>query len=276
MVSKDSLTGPGLITLLTDFGLEDAYAGTMKGVILSRTPGTRLVDLTHQVAPRDVLSGAYMLETAWRHFPAGTVHLVVVDPGVGSQRRGLALSVEGHYFVGPDNGSLSAALPDALRGERALRTTYEERSIALPDGIVAVQLEAPPGASATFEGRDVFAPAAARLAAGEPLGSLGRRLGEMVAFPALHAPPKPGGGRDGLIIHVDRYGNLISDIRAEDLPAEPQFRLERHVLHLARTYAEATGPSAIVGSSGFVEIAVPNSSAALVLGLARGDRVELL
>ena len=143
-----------LITLLTDFGTADSYVGEVKGVLLSAVPAAALVDLTHSVPPGDVRAGAYLLGRAWHRFPAETVHLAVVDPGVGTGRAALALSAHGHYFVGPDNGLFTLVLRD---------TEVEIVSLATPDG-----------ASATFHGRDVFAPAAAALAAGVALASLGQ------------------------------------------------------------------------------------------------------
>ncbi len=141
MVSQDSLSASGIVTLLTDFGLSDAYVGVMKGVILAKAPTAKLVDLTHDVAPQAVDSAAFLLEGAWRYFPAGTVHLVVVDPGVGTRRRRIALRAEGQYFVGPDNGVLSAALPDAVRGKRAVDAAYVAREVALPPDVEAVLIE---------------------------------------------------------------------------------------------------------------------------------------
>ena len=159
---------PPAITLLTDFGTDDIYVGVMKGVLRRIAPGSSVIDLTHAVAPQDVVQGAFLLQQAWRHFPPGTVHLVVVDPGVGTPRRRLALRYEGQYFVGPDNGVLSAALPDAARGQRGVGQAYEALEIDVPSEVQAFAGEsgASPGVSATFEGRDVFAPAAAFLANG--------------------------------------------------------------------------------------------------------------
>src|SRR5688572_2722923 len=142
---------PPIVTLLTDFGLRDSYVGEVKGVLLSLAPRVELVDVTHDIAPGDVRAAQYVLGRAWPHFPAGTVHLAVVDPGVGGARRALAAEVAGHYFVGPDNGILSW----------------------LPDHAKFVSLATPAGASATFHARDVFAPAAAALANGTALSHLG-------------------------------------------------------------------------------------------------------
>ena len=283
----DSLSGSRrVITLLTDFGLSDAYVGVMKGVILSRAPSASIVDLTHEVAPQAITQGAFLLETAlrqaqdaaWRFFPAASVHLAVVDPGVGTPRRRLALSAGGHYFVGPDNGVLSAALPASTRGSRRPGESYESRTVSLTAEVIAVAIENEAlllrPVSATFEARDAFAPAAAHLAAGGALADLGPRVHEAKALPAFRAPVL-GEGLEGRVIHVDRFGNLITDILVGDLPSQPAFSVAGRRLRLAETYAAASGLAAIVGSSGFVEVALTMGSAAAVLGLGPGDRVKV-
>src|SRR5712691_6438607 len=190
-----------LVTLTTDFGLRDPFVGIMKGVILSICPTARLVDLTHEVEPQDILGGCLTLEAAVPFFPAGTVHLVVVDPGVGSARRAIALRTGGGYLVGPDNGVLTPAF---------------ERS-----GWTAVALTAPeyrlPSVSRTFHGRDVFAPAAAYLAAGIPLERLGSTLTDPVRLP-LPGCRLEGDALVGEVLAADRFGNLITSIPAARLP----------------------------------------------------------
>ena len=262
---------PPAITLLTDFGTDDIYVGVMKGVLHRLAPSSPVVDLTHAVAPQDVVQSAFLLQQAWRHFPPGTVHLVVVDPGVGTSRRRLALRVEGQYFVGPDNGVLSAALPDAARGQRAIGQSYEASQIDVPAGVEAFAGEggASPGVSATFEGRDVFAPAAAFLANGGDIAKAGRPLEKLKALPAFRAPDLRG-----VVLHVDRYGNLITDIRGDDVSPGASFEVARRRLPLVRTYAESKELCAIVGSGGYVEVALPGGSAAEALGLGKGAEVN--
>jgi S-adenosylmethionine hydrolase len=268
---KEPPKPPAAITLLTDFGTDDIYVGVMKGVLRRLAPNSPVIDLTHAVAPQDVVQGAFLLQQAWRHFPPGTVHLVVVDPGVGTSRRRLALRAEGQYFVGPDNGVLSAALPDAARGERSVGQAYEASGLDVPLGVEAFAGEggASPDVSATFEGRDVFAPAAAFLANGGDIATVGRRIKSMLALPAFRAPELRG-----LVLHVDRYGNLITDIRGDDVPSGAVFEMAGRRIPLVRTYGDADGPCAIVGSGGFVEVAVPGGSAAATLGLGRGALVS--
>ncbi len=265
-----------LITLLTDFGTRDTYVGQMKGVILSIVPGVQIVDLTHEVAPQRVEEGAFLLETALAAFPPGTIHLAVVDPGVGTARRAIAVATARAVFVGPDNGLLSAALPEAARPPEGVA------SVPVPEGIVAVELQNPAYrravVSATFHGRDIFAPAAAHLAAGLPLQALGPRIMELIALPPFRARRRPDGSLEAEIVSIDRFGNAITTARAADLPAEG------FTVHVggyavpgpARTYAEAQGTAALVGSSGYLEIAVPGGSAAAALALRLGDRVSIV
>jgi S-adenosylmethionine hydrolase len=248
----------------------------VKGVILSMAPGCQLVDLTHEVLPQAVLEGCFLLETAWRYFPPGTIHLVVVDPGVGTPRGRIALECEGHFFVGPDNGCLSAALPASMRGARRPGEPYAARPLPLPADITAVSIDSGivrQPVSATFEGRDVFAPAAAVLARGARLADLGPRVERLACFPAFQAPLE-GPSVYGQVIHTDRFGNLITDIRIADLALAPRFEVAgRQIDGLTRTFAEATGLAAVGGSSGLVEIVMPNGSAAALLGIGLGTRV---
>jgi S-adenosylmethionine hydrolase len=268
---KEPAPPPPAITLLTDFGTDDIYVGVMKGVLRRIAPHSPVIDLTHAVAPQDVVQGAFLLQQAWRHFPPGTVHLVVVDPGVGTSRRRLALRAEGQYFVGPDNGVLSAALPDASRGQRGVGLAYEASEIDVPSGVEAFAGEsgASMAVSATFEGRDVFAPAAAFIANGGDIAKIGRPLDKLMALPAFRAPELRG-----VVLHVDRYGNLITDIRGDDLPAGAAFEVAGRRFQLVRTYGDSSELCAIVGSGGFVEVAVPGGSAAEALGLGKGASVN--
>jgi S-adenosylmethionine hydrolase len=259
------------ITLLTDFGTDDIYAGVMKGVIRREAPNTNVIDLTHAVSPQDVVEGAFLLQQAWRHFPPGTVHLVVVDPGVGTSRRRLAIRSEGQIFVGPDNGVLSAALPNTARGQRGSGQAYKASEIDVPPGVEVYAGEGGPmaGVSATFEGRDVFAPAAAFLAGGGDITRVGRRVERMLALPAFRAPDLRG-----VVLHIDRYGNLITDIHGDDVPAGAAFEVVGRRLSLVRTYGDSRELCALVGSGGFVEVALPGGSAAAALGSGKGAVVN--
>jgi S-adenosyl-L-methionine hydrolase (adenosine-forming) len=252
-----------IITMTTDFGLADGYVGIMKGVILDIAPHARLVDLSHEIAPQDVQHAAYVLRRATPYFPRGAIHLAVVDPGVGSTRRPLLVMTARAAFVGPDNGLFTAALDDP----GAAAWTLDKPEFWLPQR------------SATFHGRDVFAPVAAHLAMGRTAQELGSLIDDAVRLPAL-LPERIGTTRvRGHVIHVDRFGNLISSIPATWV-SEGQWSCSiagRTIERISRTYADAAPGAllALVGSGGTVEIAVRDGSAAQTLGTARGASVGL-
>lgn len=242
-----------LITLLTDFGLSDSYVAEVKAVLLSRAPGATLVDITHQVSPGDVRAGQYLLARAWQRFPAGTVHLAIVDPGVGTSRRALAAAAGGHWFVAPDNGLLSF-----LSAPRFV-------SLAIPSG-----------AAPTFHGRDVFAPAAAALASGARLESLGSPVTD-ATHASLPTPHHDGTAVMGEVLYVDRFGTLISNIPGPDVEAGVRIRVAgTDVGALRRTFGDVERGTlvAFVGSGGTVEVAVRDGSAARLLGVGVGAEVR--
>jgi S-adenosylmethionine hydrolase len=249
-----------IVSLLSDFGLADTYVGQMKAALLSVAPGATLVDLTHAVAPQDVYGGAFRLWAAVDAFPAASVHLAVVDPGVGSERRAIAaLSARGDSFVGPDNGLLVPAL-DRLGGCAC-----------------AVELTEPAywrlaSPSATFHGRDIFGPVAGHLAAGVPLERLGRPIEPRRAFELRMAE-----GLDGEVIHIDTYGNLITNIPAANLPKAFSVRLGSLEIEAQPNYAavEKGASLAIVGSAGLLEISVRDGSAAELASARRGAPVSI-
>ena len=243
-----------LITLLTDFGTADGYVAEMKGVLLSRAPDASVIDASHDVSPQDVEGARLALARYWRRFPSGTVHLVVVDPGVGSERAAIAVESDGRFLVGPDNGVLSPAL--LLAGARA------------------VQLAVPSTAAPTFHGRDVFAPAAAMLASGASLDALGHPMLD----PVIRRTPEPqrlaDGGIRGEVITIDRFGNAVTNCMSLRAGA---LQVGARLLPVRRTYADAAKgePVALVGSSGLIEVAVREGNAARELGLSRGTPVIL-
>jgi hypothetical protein len=250
-----------IITLLTDFGSKDPYVGVMKGVILSICPGARLVDLSHEVPPQQVASASYLLKSVLPYFPEGTVHLAVVDPGVGGARKAAALASEGRFFVGPDNGLFPAAL-----GERGIEKGVEitEKAYRLP------------GTSPTFHGRDIFAPAAAHLAAGLSLGKLGPKCSHWV-WRELPRPRRINGGLEGEILWVDGFGNLVTNFQA---PYPDSFRLKvgKVVVKKSGThYAEVKVGEALVlpGSSGHLEVSVNGGRADVKLKAGIGMKVVL-
>jgi S-adenosylmethionine hydrolase len=257
-----------IITLTTDFGLADGYAGAMKGIILGICPEAIVVDISHEVRPQAVRQAAYVLSTVTPHFPPGTVHLVVVDPGVGSDRRPIAVRSGRATYVAPDNGVLSLAL-------------------AVDPPQLAVRLHATRPISATFHGRDLFAPAAARLACGADLDEMGESmsLAGLVTLSNLSPQRQPDGSWLGQILHVDRFGNLISDIQwpmTNDQSTDRSSRVavglgRERITRVIRTYSDAAPGElvAYVGSSGYLEIAMRDGSAAARLGVGVGDAVRV-
>ena len=251
-----------LITLLTDFGTADGYVAEMKGVLYSLAPEARVVDLSHEIAPQDVESARLAVARYWRRFPPQTIHLVVVDPGVGSSRDALAVRSEDRVLIGPDNGALSPAL--------------------LVAGARAVRLSVPAAAAPTFHGRDVFAPAAARIAMGAPIDALGAAAESPVIRRTPEARRLGNGAIQGEVITIDRYGNAITNIVA--FPAtharegdEAFVEVAGRTIPVARAYADVQPLAAVAlcGSSGLLEIAVREGSAARTLSLARGAPVTL-
>ena len=226
-------------------------------MLLSRAPGTTLVDISHALAPGDVRAAAYILGRAWRQFPQGSVHLAVVDPGVGTERGALAIRAHGHLFVGPDNGTFTIIIRDAA--------------------VQAVSLPIPSAASATFHGRDVFAPAAAALVMGAALETLGTPFAGIPERLSVREPHHEGKTLIGEVIYVDRFGTLVTNFTAENLPAYASIEIEGvEVGRLKRTFGDAP-PGALVaymGSAGEMEIAVRDGSAARRFGIGVGGKVR--
>jgi S-adenosylmethionine hydrolase len=252
-----------ILTLLTDFGTRDYYVAAVQGVLLRLAGGVELVDVGHEVAAGDVEGAAWLLGAAWRWFPEGTVHLAVVDPGVGSRRRILAVRGSGHFFVAPDNGLLTPVL--GLAGA-------EVRSVERTDLFL-------PGPGATFHGRDRFAPVAAWLARGEALAALGPVVGDPVRL-EIPPPRRERGVLHGRVAHVDRFGNLVTDIPAEWL-GDGAWRLEvgghatgRRVTH----YGEIPpGEAALLpGSLGTVEVSIAGDGVARRWGVRRGATIRVV
>lgn len=247
----------------------------MKGVILSLNPDTLLVDVSHSVKPQRIEQGAFLLEAARPYFPADSIHLAVVDPAVGTQRPAIALQTPSGTFVGPDNGVLSAALPGDVRK----RAGEVGRRVRLPEDVLGVALTNERyhrhPVSDTFHGRDIFAPAAAHLSLGVPLSELGEAVDQISALPPFRARRRPDGSLAGRVVHIDVFGNLVTDVRAEDMASR---RLtveigERRIVGVERTYAGGQRLTALVGSYGFLEIALPGGSAADELRADIGDPV---
>lgn len=252
-----------IITLTTDFGLADGYVGTMKGVILGLCPAARLVDLSHEIAGQNVAQAAFVLSRAATYFPAGAIHLAVVDPGVGGGRRPLLVQTPRAFFVGPDNGLFTFALDEP--GSQPWELNRPEYWL--------------PRVSRTFHGRDIFAAVAGHLARGILPEQMGRPISNPVRLP-LALPVRHADGRiNGQVVHADRFGNLITDVPA-DWVAAGRWRVEvasREINGLSATYADAAPGAllALVSSGGTVEIAVREGSAADRLGAGVGAAVNL-
>jgi S-adenosyl-L-methionine hydrolase (adenosine-forming) len=253
-----------VITLLSDFGLSDHFVASMKGVLLSLNPDLRLVDISHLIFPQDIFSGAFTLGQAYYNFPVNTIHLAVVDPGVGTDRKGLVVSAGGQVFVAPDNGILTYVMeahPDF--------TAYE---------ITADHYYHKPVAK-TFHGRDVFAPIAAWISRGIPLHQIGTVLPNPVRLNLPVVKRVKDALIQGTILAVDRFGNLITNLKPVDLPRP--FKLlagQREITSLFKTYGEGSQGEAFIvtGSSGYLEIAVKDGSAAAVLNLKSGSPVGII
>jgi hypothetical protein len=255
-----------IITLTTDFGLSDPFVGIMKGVILAIAPDARIVDLTHQIGSYDIVEAAFLLNSSFLYFPEGTIHVVVVDPGVGSPRRPLAASAKRHVFVAPDNGVLSLVLqPES--GAPAPRV-YQITNQSLFRHTV----------SQTFHGRDIFAPVAAHLACGTRLESAGLLIHDFVQRP-IPTPRRDGGNRlIGTVLRIDKFGNIITNLRRDDLKQEFLIRVAGlDIRRLCDSFSEA-GPGellAIEGSTGYIELALKEESAAGRLNIQLGAEIEV-
>ena len=259
----------GIITLTTDFGQDDAFVGVMKGVIAGINPSARVTDLTHSIPPFNVLQAAFRLRQAYPYFPKATVHVAVVDPGVGGERRIVAMESDGHLFLAPDNGTLAVVEEESGRAE--LVSVTEPRFFR-------------PEVSASFHGRDIFAPVAAHLAGGTPLSELGPAITALEPLnfprPAFNAD----GSLDGAVLWADRFGNLATNISlallSEHFP-DPAVRVEiagKRIARIRRTYSDAAAGEllAMIGSFGMLEIAVRQGSAAAALGAGPGTPVRVL
>jgi S-adenosylmethionine hydrolase len=256
---------PTRITLTTDFGTRDSYVAELKGVLYAQGPASlELVDLSHEIGAQDLREAALFVRAAWPRFPPGTIHLVVVDPGVGSARRALALELRGQQLLGPDNGVMSLLFDGSERAVTIDPTRLGSEPI-----------------SATFHGRDVFAPAAARLAQGTPLAVLGPVARELVRL-ALPVVSSSSSQLQGEVIHVDRFGNLITNIARSDLAPWAGQDVRVHLagsvpLPLAHCYADAAVGCrlALIGSSELLEIALNQGNAAVLSGARVGSVVQV-
>jgi S-adenosyl-L-methionine hydrolase (adenosine-forming) len=269
-IAKEKMLPASIVTLTTDFGEKDYYVGAMKGVILSINPDAQVVDLSHEVRQQDILDGAFLISRAYRYFPAWTVHCVVVDPGVGTARRPLAASVDGHYFVGPDNGVLSLILENS-EGATVVHASASHYYLS--------------EVSQTFHGRDIFAPLSAWLSRGTQLVHFGDTVTDYVCLKIPKAHLEGPHQVRGAVIQIDHFGNCVTNISPQLLPdffsAQPpsfKFRVGTAIIQeICTAYAasETNTPFVILGSSDFLEISLNRGSAADSLKITRGAEVEV-
>jgi len=263
-----------VITLLTDFGTDDEYVGLMKGVILSINPAAVIVDITHQIDRQDIVQAAFAIHSAYRYFPAGTVHMVVVDPGVGTGRDLLALQMGKQFFIAPDNGVLTLLFNEE-DFTSLIRITNSDFFLA--------------AVSNTFHGRDIIAPVGAHITKGLELKQLGAEtaMRDVVCLDNLHARILVNGELVGEIVAIDRFGNLISNIHCKRLDGvcqtgqekKIQIKIGSHVITgLSETYGNVRSktPLALIGSRGYLEIAVNKGNAGLFLNARKGDKVRVI
>ena len=268
-----------VITLTTDFGLQDGYVAAMKGVMLGINPNLHVVDVSHDVRPQNVPHGAFVLGSVYRFFPAGAIHMAVVDPGVGTERRAALMATPHGSFVAPDNGLLTHVLKDygaVLPRERAF---LEPALVRVPPRCRAYELNNPRyrlhPLSNTFHGRDLFAPAAAHLSLGVGPEEMGRRIEDLVCL-NVPEPVVDGETISGRVIYVDHFGNLVTNVRQADLPRSLMIDIRAtRIEGLSRSYSGDDSPIALVGSQGLLEIAVPRGSAADVLQVREGEAVRI-
>jgi len=266
-----------VITFTTDFGLADAYVAAMKGVVLGINPGARLIDICHSINPQNISQAAFVLGTAYEFFPRRTVHLVVVDPGVGTDRQAVILNTPEADFVAPDNGVLSYVIQKYAFG----RAVKNRRRLGGAEAFAITESRfwrSP--VSPTFHGRDIFAPVAARLSLGTPPSSFGEPVNSLTVLPLPQPRRAPDGKLVGNILHIDNFGNLITSIKRSDIPAkagEITVEIGSEVIHgLSLTYGTAGGLLALIGSSNHLEISLKDGNAAAFLGAGVGDEVKIM
>ena len=270
-----------IITLTTDFGLTDAYVPAMKGVILGINPEAKLVDICHNIQPQNIPQAAFVLGTAYQFFPRRTVHMVVVDPGVGTERRAIILRTPLADFIAPDNGVLSYVLRESLA--KSVEDYGDLQQVELKPDVEAIAITKPQfwrsPVSPTFHGRDIFAPVAAHLSLGFPLKDFGEAVASVAMLPLPRPYQVPDGTLVGHILHIDSFGNLITNIRDDELPqAEGVITTgvgNQTISGLSRTYAEGKGLLALIGSSGYLEVSLKGGSAGALLNAEVGNEVRI-
>jgi len=273
-----------IITLTTDFGYDDAYVAAVKGAILNINREASIVDVTHSVRPQDILQAAFILDGAYRYFPKQTVHVAIVDPGVGSERRGVILKTPSAIFVAPDNGILSYIIDDlfSVDGRSLVEETRGLTEIVFKKGLEAAAITDPRfwrhPVSPTFHGRDIFAPVAAGLSLGISPYEFGEKINSLHVLPIAKPLVDADGNVVGQVLHVDRFGNLITNIRSDNLPGK-NVTIEvggRRIQGMSDYYAQGEGIMAVVGSSGYLEVSLREGSACAFLEIGVGDEIRVI
>ncbi len=268
-----------IITLTTDFGLADAYVAAMKGVILGINPEVKLVDICHSIKPQNIAEAAFVLSTACEFFPHRTIHLVVVDPGVGTERKAIILRTPAADFIAPDNSVLSYIIQ-----RYSTRPAEGNRQVLEPGtGLEAIAITRPQfwrsPVSPTFHGRDIFAPVAARLSLGITPADFGESIDTLTVLPLPRPRQNPDGTLVGHILHIDNFGNLVTNIRSADLPSKVQSLTidvgNETISGLSHTYGSTGGLLALIGSSDYLEISLHEGDARAFLNASVGDEVKI-
>ena len=272
-----------VITLTTDFGTSDSYVASIKGVLLSINPQAIIVDITHSIEPQFIRQASFIIHTSWHSFPESSIHITVVDPGVGSHRKAVILKTPLAYFIGPDNGIFSYILHELHKGHQSqhVTTSTELRKRTLPEDCEAVAITKQEfwhhPVSSTFHGRDIFAPVAAHLSLDTPISEFGEKIDSLFTFPIPEPFQDSMGNLVGCIIHIDRFGNLITNFRKGNIPAKGAAVeiLNQRISNMNHFYSEGSGLMAVIGSSDDLEISVKDGSAAILLGARVGDSLKL-
>ncbi len=273
-----------IITLTTDFGYDDAYVAAVKGAILNINPEATIVDVSHSIRPQDILHAAFILNAAYRYFPKQTVHVAVVDPGVGSERRAIILKTPSAIFVAPDNGILSYIIDDvfSVDGRSVIEQTHGLTELVFKKGLEAAAITDPRfwrhPVSPTFHGRDIFAPVAAGLSLGISPYEFGEKINSLHVLPIAKPSVDPDGNVVGQVLHVDRFGNLITNITSSNMSGK-NITIEvgtRRIQGMTDYYAQGEGMMAVVGSSGYLEISLRDGNACDFLEIGVGDEVRLI
>ena len=272
-----------IITLTTDFGYDDAYVAAVKGAILSTNPEANIIDISHSIEPQNILQAAFILGTAYRYFPKQTIHMAIVDPGVGSERQGIIVKTPSALLVAPDNGILSYMINDLFQIENpSNQYSHNLEKVIFKTGLEAVAITDPRfwrhPVSPTFHGRDIFAPVAAGLSLGISLYEFGEKINSLHVFPIPKPSLDPEDNLIGQVLHVDRFGNLITNIKNNDLPGK-DVMIEAAgycIQGINSYYAQKEGVMAILGSSGYLEISLRDGSACDFLCMVVGDEIKII